>query len=138
MQAGPPLVGLIADRRHLDPHDFHLAGEKYLQALWDASQAYPVVLPSLSGSFDVLDIIDRLDGLLLTGSPSNVEPKHYMGEPSDPGTWHDPERDLAAQGYPILRHPVSYTFAWVHAIRIQDGKWDGGADPATDGLAAEV
>lgn len=48
------------------------------------------------------------------------------------------ERDLAAQGYPILRHPVSYTFAWVHAIRIRDGKWDGGADPATDGLAAAV
>ena len=48
------------------------------------------------------------------------------------------ERDLRDQGYPILRHPVSYTFAWVHAIRIKDGKWDGGADPATDGMAMEV
>ena len=48
------------------------------------------------------------------------------------------ERDLRDQGYSILRHPVSYTFAWVHAIRISDGKWDGGADPATDGMAMEV
>lgn len=48
------------------------------------------------------------------------------------------ERDLHAQGYPILRHPVSYTFAWVHAIRIQNGEWDGGADPATDGMAMAV
>jgi gamma-glutamyltranspeptidase/glutathione hydrolase len=48
------------------------------------------------------------------------------------------ERDLRAQGYPVVRHPVSYTFAWVHAIRIVDGKWDGGADPATDGMAMAI
>ena len=44
----------------------------------------------------MLDILDRLDGLFLTGSPSNVEPHHYIGDPSEPGTWHDPHRDLAA------------------------------------------
>ena len=32
----------------------------------------------------------------LTGSPSNLEPHHYLGDPSEPGTWHDPHRDLAA------------------------------------------
>ena len=48
------------------------------------------------------------------------------------------EKDLRDQGYPTHRHPVSYTFGWVHAIRIVDGKWDGGADPATDGMAMEV
>ncbi|HMB61227.1 MAG TPA: gamma-glutamyl-gamma-aminobutyrate hydrolase family protein, partial [Xanthomonadales bacterium] len=36
------------------------------------------------------------DGLFLTGSPSNMDPSHYMGNPSRPGTWHDAERDLAA------------------------------------------
>jgi putative glutamine amidotransferase len=64
--------------------------------LVDGADAYPVALPSLAGGFDVLDILDRLDGLFLTGSPSNVEPHHYMGDPSRPGTWHDPERDVAA------------------------------------------
>jgi len=77
-------------------HPFHMVGEKYLQAIADASDAYPVALPSLTDGFDVIDIIDRLDGLYLTGSPSNLEPHHYMGDPSEPGTWHDPERDLAA------------------------------------------
>jgi putative glutamine amidotransferase len=76
-------------------HPFHMVGEKYLQALVDGADAYPVVLPSLAEGFDVLDILNRLDGLFLTGSPSNVEPHHYMGDPSEPGTWHDPERDLA-------------------------------------------
>jgi len=77
-------------------HPFHMVGEKYLQAIADGSDAYPVALPSLAEGFDTADILDRLDGLFLTGSPSNLEPHHYMGDPSEPGTWHDPHRDLAA------------------------------------------
>jgi putative glutamine amidotransferase len=45
------------------------------------------------------------------GSPSNVEPRHYRGEPSEPGTLHDPHRDettlpliprAVAAGIPVL------------------------------------
>lgn len=96
MDSNRPLVGVISDRRMQGPHPFHMVGEKYLQAVADAAGAYPVGLPVLAEGFDVLDILDRLDGLFLTGSPSNVEPRHYLGDPSEPGTWHDPERDLAA------------------------------------------
>jgi putative glutamine amidotransferase len=96
MQGNRPLVGVISDRRMQGPHPFHMVGEKYLQAVADGADGYPVGLPSLADGFDVLDILDRLDGLFLTGSPSNVEPQHYLGDPSEPGTWHDPERDLAA------------------------------------------
>jgi len=96
MQGNRPLVGVISDRRMQGQHPFHMVGEKYLRAVADAADSYPVGLPSLSDGFDVLDILDRLDGLFLTGSPSNVEPRHYLGDPSEPGTWHDPERDLAA------------------------------------------
>ena len=45
------------------------------------------------------------------------------------------EHDLQAHGYTTLRHAQSYTFAWVHAIRCMNGKLDGGADPATGGMA---
>ena len=96
MAGSLPLVGVVADRRMLGKHPFHMAGEKYLQAVAQAAGAYPVVLPSLAESFDVLDVVDRLDGLLLTGSPSNVEPHHYAGPASEPGTLHDPQRDQAA------------------------------------------
>ena len=96
MQGNRPLVGVISDRRMQGEHPFHMVGEKYLQAVADAADTYPVALPSLAEGFDVLDIVDRLDGLFLTGSPSNLEPRHYLGDPSEPGTWHDPERDVAA------------------------------------------
>jgi putative glutamine amidotransferase len=96
MHGNRPLIGVISDRRMQGPHPFHMVGEKYLQAVADAADGYPVGLPSLAEGFDVLDILERLDGLFLTGSPSNIEPHHYLGDPSEPGTWHDPERDLAA------------------------------------------
>jgi putative glutamine amidotransferase len=80
----------------LGEHAFHMVGEKYLRAIAVAAGAYPVAFPLLDDGFDVLEILDRLDGVFLTGSPSNVEPRHYMGDPSEPGTWHDPHRDLAA------------------------------------------
>lgn len=96
IQGNRPLVGVISDRRMAGEHPFHMVGEKYLQAVCDAADAYPVALPCLAEGFDVLDILERLDGLFLTGSPSNVEPHHYLGDSSEPGTWHDPHRDLAA------------------------------------------
>jgi putative glutamine amidotransferase len=96
MEGNRPMIGVISDRRMAGAHAFHMVGEKYLQALVDGADAYPVGIPSLAEGIDVLDILDRLDGLFLTGSPSNVEPHHYLGEPSRAGTWHDPERDAAA------------------------------------------
>lgn len=48
------------------------------------------------------------------------------------------ERELQSMGYPTKRHPQSYMSPLVHAIRIVDGKLDGGADPAGDGMAALV
>lgn len=96
IQGNRPLVGVISDRRLQGEHPFHMVGEKYLQAVAAGADAYPLGLPSLDDGFDVQDILDRLDGLFLTGSPSNLEPHHYMGDPSEPGTWHDSHRDLAA------------------------------------------
>jgi putative glutamine amidotransferase len=97
-----PLIGVPACRRTLDPHPFHMAGEKYLQALIDGSQALPVVVPALAG--DVDEILRAVDGILLTGSPSNIEPHHYDGVPSAPGTLHDAHRD--ALTLPLARRAL--------------------------------
>ena len=48
------------------------------------------------------------------------------------------ERELQAKGYPTRRLPYSYFMPTVHAIRMQDGVFDGGADPSGDGMAAQV
>ena len=76
----------------LGPHPFHCVGEKYIAAVAEASGAVPVLIPSL-GEANLDEILGSVDGILLTGSPSNVEPHRYAGPPSDPDTWHDPHRD---------------------------------------------
>ncbi len=48
------------------------------------------------------------------------------------------EADLKARGYAVRRSALTFHFAGVHAIRILDGKLDGGADPGRDGMAMAV
>ncbi len=99
-----PLIGVPACRRMFDPHPFHAAGEKYLQALIDGADALPVIIPTLAADLDVDAVLGPIDGILLTGSPSNVEPHHYEGEASKPGTLHDPHRD--ALTLPLTRRAL--------------------------------
>lgn len=100
MQPRKPLIGVPADRRILEPHPFHVVGEKYVTALRDGSDAIPFLIPALGETLSADEILQRVDGILLTGSPSNVEPHRYQGEPSRPGTLHDPERD--ATTFPLI------------------------------------
>jgi putative glutamine amidotransferase len=88
----------------LGAHPFHAVGEKYARAVLDAADGLPLLVPALSEELRLDELVDRLDGLLFTGSPSNVEPHHYEGPPSHPGTLHDPARD--ATTLPLIRKAV--------------------------------
>ncbi len=70
-----------------------MVGEKYLKALTDGADALPMIVPVLADEVDIDAMLAHVDGILLTGSPSDIEPHHYDGEPSREGTLHDPERD---------------------------------------------
>ncbi len=104
MAPARPLIGIPADRRMVGHHPFHMVGEKYARAVIDAAGAAPLLIPALAEELGFEELIERLDGLLFTGSPSNVEPHHYDGPPSAPGTLHDPARD--ATTLPLIRHAV--------------------------------
>ncbi|MET0549682.1 MAG: gamma-glutamyl-gamma-aminobutyrate hydrolase family protein [Xanthomonas sp.] len=88
-----PLVGVPTDRKLIGHHPFLAAGEKYLRAAVDGAGVTPVLLPSLQPPVDARAWLTRLDGLLLTGAVSNIEPHHYSDEPSWLGNLHDPARD---------------------------------------------
>ena len=104
MASARPLIGIPADRRMVGHHPFHMVGEKYARAVIDAAGGAPVLIPSLAEELRFEELVERLDGLLFTGSPSNVEPHHYQGSPSAPGTLHDPARD--ATTLPLIRKAV--------------------------------
>jgi putative glutamine amidotransferase len=88
-----PVIGLPADRRVIGHHPFHAVGHKYVQAVVEVADAVPLLVPALGDLLSVDEVLDVVDGLVFTGSPSNVEPLHYSGPASLPGTLHDADRD---------------------------------------------
>lgn len=100
-RTGAPLIGVTACVDRIGDQSYHVTGEKYLTAVVVGAGGVPVSLPALERSGDVPALLAQLDGLLVTGSPSNVEPARYGGEPSAPGTRHDPARD--ATTLPLIR-----------------------------------
>lgn len=98
-----PLIGVSACTRQIGHHSFHIAGDKYLRAA--AIAGLPLVIPALGDLIHSAALLDSLDGLLFTGSPSNVEPHHYGGPASTEGTPHDPSRDQLT--LPLIRAAVT-------------------------------
>ena len=88
-----PVVAVSADRRQFGPHQSHLAGEKYLLAIVDGSDCLPFIVPSLAEQIAVDEILEQVDGVLLTGSYSNVEPHLYGDDDADHVGERDPHRD---------------------------------------------
>jgi putative glutamine amidotransferase len=99
-----PVIGIPCCTKQIGLHPFHIAGDKYIRAVSDGANAVPFLIPALGDWYDWDDVLGRLDGLLLTGSPSNVEPHHYQGPASETGTLHDPERDRTT--LPIIRAAI--------------------------------
>jgi putative glutamine amidotransferase len=88
-----PLVGLPTDAKILGHHPFCVVGEKYIRAVVDAAGGLPMVLPMIEPALPAQAWLDQLDGLLLTGATSNIEPYRYGESLSWAGNPHDPTRD---------------------------------------------
>ena len=99
-----PLVGIPTCLRTVNERLFHGVNDRYPSAVLDAAGCLPVLIPAVGSKVDVRAVLSRLDGLLLTGSPSNVHPSHYGAEPSDPEILYDPERD--ATTLPLIREAI--------------------------------
>jgi len=95
MSTDKPIIGIPACRKLIPPHLSHAVGEKYITAITTAAGGVALLIPALGGGLAIPKLLQSLDGLLFTGSPSNVEPRHYQGEASEEGTLHDPHRDAS-------------------------------------------
>src|SRR6266853_6174123 len=99
-----PFIGIPCCLRAINERPYHTVSERYTNAVIDAAGGLPLVIPAIGPRLDCSALLDGLDGLLLTGSPSNVEPDRYGGPPSQEGTLHDPDRD--ATTLPLIREAV--------------------------------
>ena len=97
------LVGLPACARILNNHLQHSTPARYAAALTEGARVVPIMIPPIGPA--ALPILDRLDGLLLPGSPSNVEPTHYDVALDETPEAHDPARDETT--LPLIREALA-------------------------------
>jgi len=83
----------------------HAASDTYIRTTDQVVGAVPVLLPANGSRAEVNTLLRRLDGILLTGSRSNVQPSLYDGPPHAEGTPEDPMRDGAT--LPLIRAAVA-------------------------------
>lgn len=86
-----PVVLVPACNRMMGDHPFHMAGKKYLDAVRLAG-CLPLIVPSSSPE-ELDELLALADGVLLTGSQSNVHPSHFAEELHNPALPLDPDRD---------------------------------------------
>lgn len=67
-------------------------GEKYARAIKVCAQAQSVVFP-LTDAAHIPELLSLVDGVMLTGSPSNVNPSYFNETVADPSLPLDPARD---------------------------------------------
>jgi putative glutamine amidotransferase len=82
-----------------------MAGEKYIAAIRDGAGALPFLIPSLDPPLDPEHLLAHVDGLLLTGSASNVDPAYYGGVEPRSGNLADAHRD--ATTLPLIRAAIA-------------------------------
>ncbi|MGH6937416.1 gamma-glutamyl-gamma-aminobutyrate hydrolase family protein [Hypericibacter sp.] len=105
IDASWPAIGIPACVKSVEELPFHAVGEKYITAVVEGAQGMPLLLPVLGEAYDLPSLLDRLDGLLFTGSLSNIHPRHYGGPPDRADSPQDPQRD--ATTLPLIRAAVA-------------------------------
>ncbi|MGL5002436.1 MAG: gamma-glutamyl-gamma-aminobutyrate hydrolase family protein [Casimicrobium sp.] len=98
-----PLVLLPCDNRLLGGHPMHVLGHKYANAVRDQAKCLPIPLPA-TGNEDIEAYLDVADGVLFTGSPSNVHPSNFGQSIHDTSLPLDIERDSAT--LPLIRRVI--------------------------------
>jgi putative glutamine amidotransferase len=106
-----PVVAIACDRIDFFGHAAHVALHGYVRAVAEVAQALPLLLPAAETAVDGASLIDAIDGVVLTGSPSNVAAERYGAPALPPMTKTDPDRDatvlpllprLIGAGVPVL------------------------------------
>ena len=96
-----PMIGISCCIKDFNGTANHAASSTYVEWTSETCDAIPVLLPALGRRSRTAGLLSRLDGLMLTGSRTNVEPHHYGAEHHPEAEPYDAERDEAV--LPLIR-----------------------------------
>jgi putative glutamine amidotransferase len=94
-----PVVGVVCCTRTIGTEHAQAVINRYVTGALKYADVAGLLVPALPELMDAREVAPRLDGLLLTGSPSNVEPDRYgEGGAEDAEGPFDPGRDAMTAG----------------------------------------
>ena len=99
-----PLVAITSDFKDVEPYMWHATPSPYIDAATQVSGTLAMIVPSIGDRLDVDALLDRIDGLMVTGSRTNVHPNNYGQEVTEDHAPFDIERD--ATTLPLIRGAV--------------------------------
>ncbi|QPC85529.1 gamma-glutamyl-gamma-aminobutyrate hydrolase family protein [Mesorhizobium sp. NBSH29] len=101
-----PLIAVSTDVRQFENYSWHAAPQQYLEAALTASGVFPLLVPSFGDRLNLDQLLASVDGVMVTGSKSNVHPSLYGGDASEANGPYDPDRD--ATTLPLIRKAIEY------------------------------
>jgi len=99
-----PIIAIPADIRVLDGASWHAAQQQYIQAASKVAGLMVMIVPAMGDDYDLDAILDRVDGVLVSGSASNVHPSLYGMPATEADGPFDPARD--ATSLPLIRRAI--------------------------------
>ncbi len=102
-----PLIGISCCTKQFGTFGManHAASDTYVRATDRLVGGVPVLVPANGSAADLATLLSRLDGIILTGSRSNVQPSWYDGPPHAEGTPEDAKRDQVT--LPLIRAAIA-------------------------------
>ncbi|MER9559756.1 gamma-glutamyl-gamma-aminobutyrate hydrolase family protein [Mesorhizobium sp. M0323] len=100
-----PLVAVSADVVELYKYLWHATPLQYLEAAVSGAGVFPLVVPSFGDRLDFDQLFAAVDGLMVTGSGSNVHPSLYGGDGSEVNGPYDLARDSTT--LPLIRKAIA-------------------------------
>src|SRR5690606_12756189 len=88
-----PLVAVSTDVKQFENYTWHAAPQQYLEAALSGAGVLPLLVPSFGERLDLDELLSAVDGVMLTGSKSNVHPSLYGAEATERDGPYDEARD---------------------------------------------
>ncbi|MCO5064916.1 MAG: gamma-glutamyl-gamma-aminobutyrate hydrolase family protein [Rhizobiaceae bacterium] len=101
-----PLVAVSTDVRQFENYTWHAAPKQYIEAAIVGANVFPVLIPSFGDRLDFDSLLSSVDGVMITGSKSNVHPSLYGAEATETNGPYDPDRD--ATTLPLIRKAIEH------------------------------
>ncbi len=89
-----PVLGVIACNRRVGTESAQAVMDRYIRAAMTYADVAALIVPSLPDLMTAAEVAPRLDGILLTGSPSNVGTARY-GDVNGEGPFDDARDEIA-------------------------------------------